>query len=365
MKDLTTNVKYPSGELVVLNAGEALLAQKEQVKLDEFQKAGMIKNAGGYRLDITTLTAISKSVTEQKFYTVAPADFIPVVVGEGAYSDEILKYTSALTGGDFSTGVLQTGGNNSRMAEVDASLNGVKQKIVNWGKVIGWSLFDLYQAAQSGNWDIVVSKEKSRKKNWDLGIQAVAFLGLDGDDAVRGLLNLPNVNSNLTVITTAIKDMTPTQFEAFLGGVIGAFQTNNNFTAMPNRFIIPTDDYNGLASAVDETYPLKSRLERILEAFRTITMNPDFKVLPLAYAMAGNNAGKAGLPAEGVNRYVLLNYDEDSIAMHIPLDYTNTMAGTVNNFQFQNVGYGQFTGVYAFRPLEVLYFDVPAVTPST
>jgi hypothetical protein len=54
--------------------------------------------------------------------------------------------------------------------------------------------------------------------------------------------------------------------------------------------------------------------------------------------------------------YVLLNYDEEALRMDIPLDYTNTLANSLDNFSFQNAGYGQFTGVLAYRPLELLYF---------
>lgn len=43
--------------------------------------------------------------------------------------------------------------------------------------------------------------------------------------------------------------------------------------------------------------------------------------------------------------------------MDIPVDYTNTMQNTLNGFSFQNVGYGQYSGAVAYRPLETLYFD--------
>ena len=43
--------------------------------------------------------------------------------------------------------------------------------------------------------------------------------------------------------------------------------------------------------------------------------------------------------------------------MNIPLDYVTTQFNTLDNFNFQNVAYGQYTGTTIFRPLEVLYFD--------
>ena len=80
-----------------------------------------------------------------------------------------------------------------------------------------------------------------------------------------------------------------------------------------------------------------------------LTMNKSFKILPLAYANKEIQGAK--------NIYTLLNYDEDSVRMDIPVQYNNTLANSVDNFRFQNVGYGQFTGVKAYRPAEMLYFS--------
>ena len=345
-----------SGDKVSLTGAEQWKARQLQKQIDEMRNSVFkeYRNEGGFQLDTTTLTEIQKSVTDQKFFQVAPADFLPVIVGEGAWADDLLKYRSFSTAGDFETGVVNTGSNSGRQAEVDAEIDGIRLKIVNWAKLISWNLIDLEMASRSGNWDLVVEKEKSRKKNWDLGIQRVAFLGLDGNSDVDGLLTLPNVNSNTTLITKKINAMTNAEFQSLLAGLIEAYRANSNRTAMPTHFIIPEGDYNGLANSVDETFPLKSRLERLQESFRAITRNPNFSVQSLAYADAAQNAGT---DVGGKNRYTLLNYDEDSLAMNLPVDYTNTLAGSIDNFNYQNVGYGQFTGVKAYRSPEVLYFD--------
>jgi hypothetical protein len=74
----------------------------------------------------------------------------------------------------------------------------------------------------------------------------------------------------------------------------------------------------------------------------------------VAYANKSRNASITGL---NKNRYTLLNFNEQSIRMDIPVQYTSTLMNTINGFNFQNVGYGQFTGVQTYRPLETLYFD--------
>jgi hypothetical protein len=345
----------------ILNSSGDLIATLTD---QELAQAGILQskfnkefaNSLGAEIDITSLTAVSKSVVGQKFFTLMPADFMPVRVGEGAWSTQIVTYRDFSVGGDFEEGNINTGASDSRLAEADAGVDAVYNKVNNWAKTIGWSLFDLKQASLSGNWDLVTSKEKSRKKNWDLGIQRTAFLGLKGDTNVKGLLTQSDVNSNTTLITKKISSMSATELSAFVRGLIEAYRANNNRTAMPTHFIIPEDDYNGLAVLVPGTvgtYPM-TMLEYLLQAFKLITQNQNFKILPNAYADNANNADVTGL---NKNRYTLLNYDDDSVRMDIPVDYSNTLQNTINGFQYHNVGYGQYTGVKAFRPLEMLYFD--------
>lgn len=337
------------GEVVTLNRSEQAIANALQHRFNT-----ELKNALGYEINITTLTTILKSVTEQKFFQVRPSEYVPVVVGEGAWSTVITKYRDFSVADSFETGILNTGADQSRLAQVSSAVDAINNPVYNWGKEIGWSVMDLNIAAKSGNWDIVSSKERSRKKNWDLGIQRIAFLGASDNVNIKGLLTLSGVTANTSVITKAISAMTATEFQTFLRTILPAYRTNSAYTAYPTHFIIPEDDFNGLATAVDETYPLKTRLARLIESFTLLTGNPDFKVLPLAYANQANNATVSGL---NKNRYTLLNYDLDSIRMDIPVDYTNTMQNTLNGFQFQNVAYGQFTGVQAYRLPEIMYFD--------
>lgn len=341
---LQTEIKNSDGSFVILNDHEA-----RQVQLNQ-ERA----NALGYEINITSLTAIAKRITDQKFYQIKPSDYVPVAVGEGAWSSEIVTYRQYEIGGDFETGIVNTASNDSRIAQMDTGIDSVTVPVTNWAKTVGWSVFELQQASKAGNWDIVTAKEMSRKKNWDLGIQKTAFVGLQSNPDVYGLLTQPDVNSNTGLITQYISAMNAAQFNTFLEGIIGAYQTNNAFTCMPTHFIIPQLDYNGLISFPDAAFPLKTKLEILQDNLRAITLNPNFMIRPLAYADEVNNVAVTGL---NKNRYTLLNYDPTSLRMDIPVDYTNTMANTFNGMQFENTGYGQFTGARAYRPLEMLYFD--------
>jgi hypothetical protein len=328
------------GEPIVLNAREQRVAEQNQ----------RLVNALGYEINITTLTTIVKKVTEQKFFEIAPADYLPVRVGEGAWSSNLVTYRSYQLSDDFATGVINTGGNSAKLAIGDAGVDSVSVKVLNWAKTISWSLFDLELAAKSGNWDLVTAKEKSRKRNWDLGIQKIAFLGLGGDTSALGLYNQVGITNNTSRITAPISSLTASDLNSLLAGIIEDYRSNCNRTAYPTHFIIPESDYNGLASLTDAAFPLKTKLQVLEEAFKLICRNPNFKILPNAY---GDDV-YSGL---GAQRYILLNYDEESLRMDIPVDYTNSLANSLDNFNFQNVGYGQFTGVQAYRPAELLYFS--------
>ena len=351
MKTIFWNKKDASGHPipVELTPREALLANSLERQV----------NALGYEISITTLTTIMKKITEQKFFEVAPADYVPIRVGEGAWSSNLVTYRSYNLTDDFSTGVINTGGNNSRLAQGDAGVDSLSVPVINWAKSIGWSIMDLELAAKSGNWDLVVAKEKARKKNWDLGIQKVAFLGMSPPSTasapVLGLLNQPNVLINTTLLTNSITSLaaTPSTLSAFIGKILNAYRANAQRSAWPTHFIIPESDYLGLATPSSPTFPLKSILQLMQETFQTMTGNPNFKILPSAYADAAYNGGSNQI-------YTLLNYAEESVRMDIPVDYTNTLANSIDNFSFQNVGYGQFTGVLSYRNLEMLYLQFPA-----
>ena len=327
------------GKEIVLNSHEKRAAEINQRQV----------NALGFEIDMTTLTTIIKKVTEQKFFHIAPADYLPVRVGEGAWSTALTTYRSFQLGDDFEKGNINTGGQNGRLSAISTGIDSLSVPVMNWAKEIGYTLFDLQQAAKSGNWDLVTELEKGRKTNWDLGIQKIAFLGSDSNPNVLGLLTQA-VTPNTSLITTPISQMAAGAFKTFCASILGAYRTQNNRTAFPTHFIIPEDDYLGLASPTDAGFPLKSALAVLLETFQVMTNNPNFKILPCAYGLASQNS-------LGVNRYALLNYDESSIRMDIPVDYTSTLANTVNSFSFQNVGYGQYTGVLAYRPLELMYLD--------
>lgn len=348
---------------VTLSPQEEFHAQEVQAQYSRWRK---MTNSLGYEISITTLTTIMKKITEQKFFQLAPADYLPVRVGEGAWSSNLVTYRSFDAADDFSSGLMNMGTNSSRLASIDAGVDSLSIKVLNWAKSLQWTIMDLEQAAKSGNWDIVTSKEKARKRNFDLGVQRLAFLGLGNGGQVQGLLNQDlnsQVGSQIKVDTTTLTNSitslaaTPSNLSAFIAKVLNVYRANCQSTAWPTHFIIPQSDYLGLATPSSPTYPIKSILDLMQETFRTMTGNQNFKILPCAYADGATQA--PGLGSGTNQQYVLLNYAEESLRMDIPVDYTNTLANSIDNFSFQNVGYAQVTGALAYRPQELYYFRFP------
>ncbi len=109
-----------------------------------------------------------------------------------------------------------------------------------------------------------------------------------------------------------------------------------------------------MAAQAAPGFPMKTILALLLEAFQIICQNKNFKILPLAYADVANAGGALNSLAAS-KQYTFLNYDEESLVINVPLQYTNTLANSIDNFQFQNSAYGQHTGVLALRPAELFY----------
>lgn len=339
---------------IVLNAaGKPIKLTPREQRLAEYLE-NHIQNSLGYEVSITTLTALSKKITEQKYYQLSggagPADYIPIVASNGAWGTQITTYRSFIEGDDFSTGVVATGSGNSRLAGVDASVDSVSVKIRNWAKSCGWTLFDVEQASRSGNWDVIATLQKARKKNFDLGIQAICFLGMSGDSSVLGLYNQSGITTDTTNLPMPFWKMTPADLAQAPGNILESYRSNNNRTAYPNRFVWPESDYNRSANQASPTFPIKSIKQVLEDTFKEITGHKDFKILPSAY---GDQA-YGGLAS--VCTYALYNYEEESIRMDLPVPYSATLANSTDNFNFTNVGYAQFTGVQVYRPLELLYF---------
>ena len=339
--------------MVVNRQGEVWTAQGKVGMADSKQ----FLNSLGASQSITTLTAILPTIIEQKFYEIPVADYVPVEVGTGnPFSATLFNWTTGIKGGDFETGLMNMASNDSQKVGDDIFVEPISRKVISWKKDVNYNIIqEATFSAGTQNMDLIKAKYQARKKEYDLGIHKMAFFGLSSNTTdFAGLLNMSNVNINTTLIAKALKDMTAAEFNTFIGSVVEAYRVNCGRTAYPDTFLIPESDYNGLVNQMSETYPLRTKLDVLTQALKEVTMNPNFKILPSAYAMAAYNSTITGL---NKTRYVLYRKAPDSIILNVPLDFTVTLPGTANGFDYTSAAYSRFTGVTALRPLEVLYFD--------
>jgi hypothetical protein len=306
-----------------------------------------------YKVALDTLTKIRDTVISQKYYEISPSDFVPVRVGFGAWNRQLMTYAITNTADSFEQGDIDIA-NSSRLSRSQFQALPVYTKIKSWASESQYDLTDINQAMQSGNWSLVERLEAARSKYWQLGIQKIAALGHSYDAGILGLLNQTAVASDTTTITTPIANMTAAQLQTLLKNMFAVYFANSNNTqTKPDTFAIATKDWLGMATAAsDPTYAGMglSKASYLQQQFREITQNPDAKIVPLLYC-------DKSVSKLANNRYVLYKRDNEVMEMNIPVSYTSTVAGSYNNFQFQSVAYGQYTGLQLFRPKEVLYFD--------
>ncbi len=310
----------------------------------------------GYQYEIDTLTHIAKDIIEQKFYRVAPADFIPIEVGEGAYMDSIVRNVSFQSSGSFFDGDVDTNSETSRVAQTNVNISPIDMPLIHWNKVAAWSNIDLEKATRTSNWDVLSAKLEALKTSWDLGIQEVAFLGHPSIEKVTGLLNDSEVTVNTSLIDKPISNMNSVEFQAFVGGLLSAYIENTLYTEnSPNMFVMPAKDYAGIVSAASDRYPNMTKLQFLRQAMVEATGEKDFAIKPLAYCQANKN----DVRSINKNRYVMYKKDPKTMKMAIPMDFTFMDAEKTSGSRWAQEGQGQYSGVLITRKREVLYFDRP------
>jgi hypothetical protein len=312
----------------------------------------------GYQYAIDTLSYIREQVIEQKFYEVPIADFMTVDIGQAAYASEIVQNLEFKSGGSFFDGDTSANGNMGAFAGANAFVAPVRMPTQFWLKGINWNIIEIKQSAQFKRWDAIEGKMKSLKKDWDLGIQEVAFLGHPTESTLTGLVNNSGLTPNTTFITTSISSMTTAEFKSFVAGLLKIYWTYCNKTTMPDTFAIPMTDYLGLGDFVSDLDVRMSKIEYLEKMFIKITRNPNFKIQGLAYCEGGVNSSR-GIDKD---RYILYRNDPETLRFNLPVDLTMFAPDTSNQIQWAQAAMAQYSGCLITRPKEVLYLDT---TPSS
>lgn len=301
---------------------------------------------------VTTLTRVIRDVIEAKYYTVPMplTDYVKInASGEGAYSKDVFQYTEAGISASFKECTINpfsTGIHNDPTADI--ALDAITQRINYYRQSYSISHEEMRIAGNNlVPYNIVEGKERTRARNWQLGIQDTMFLGL-GDNRTFGLLNQPEAVVNTSLFPVRIENMTPEQLNTWVGTVLSAYGEGNNYNFMPNRLFLPTQMYLALSKQINPNFPLKNLRQTIEDAFSEVT--GDFKIVHANY---GNNLG-----TQGLGRAVLYNNDAENLVMHTPVNYTPLPLFPINSLDMISHAMGQYTGAWLKRPTTMLYMDV-------
>lgn len=308
----------------------------------------------GYQYAVQTTEQIRAKVVKQVFFEIPPADFFPVVPGEGGWKEGLITNYTFDVAGDFSSGIIGSAVGPARIAQVDAGIAPKTTPIVTWAKGYQYNKVELEKAVASGNWNPIIARQEALKKHFDLGLQKTGFLGMP-EAGLTGFLNNTDVTVDTGTITKDISAMSTAEFRTFVAAILGVYRSNANRTAMPSKFVMPESDFLGLAQPLSADFPMTSKLSFLLQAFREITRNAAFEILPCAYADKDLNAGI--LDANGNDRYVLYADDAENLQMDVPVPFNLMAPGTGNNFTFEGVAVAQLGPVVVFRPRTMIYFD--------
>lgn len=309
--------------------------------------------ANGLRQLITTQTAIYTGYLQTKFYELLgqkPSDFVDFEIGFGADSTDLFQYTATYTGGAFEDGIISLSSGEQGNSVSSIEVGGFKIQNNFWRKDYVINQEALAVASKNNQaFSLIDAKEQARKKNWDLGIQYITFLGLK-DGTVKGLLNQSTVTVDTSLLPVKITSMTAAQLKTFVASLLSTYLANSNYTAMPNTYAIPTNEWAGLGAFISDTFPLMTYREAIEKAFEQAGVS-NIKIVHSVYANTASASGNRG-------RHVLYNKAPESFRFIMPRDYTPHPLFPLNGLDMISVAQGQFCGFVAFRPAEMLYIDV-------
>lgn len=319
--------------------------KKETLKavnaLFDYPTAGVVQT-------VDTITDIIQGVVEAKYYELAgqtPSDFVDVQVGRGAYMGQLFQFTSEYVGAPFNQCIINpksTGIHNDAVADI--AVDGINIPNNFYRQKYSISQEELKMAAANRiGFDVIEQKEKSRAKNWQLGIQDVLFNGL-GDGRTFGLNTQTGVTTSATLLPKAIEEMSTEQIRNFAGTALADAFANSNYTVMPNRWLMPTRTYLALGVPFDTQFAYKTVREVLEDAFKQAGAPADFKIVHSLY----NNTAASGL---GLHAF----YNTEDVVMYIPKDYTPHPLFAQGALDMISDAEGQFTGVWVKRPGAFLY----------
>lgn len=349
---------------IKLNCGD----QVESFKLNETEAMGLSQWKGeaarlfgtefrvndlGYDQIITTLSAVETRVARQKNIEFGIEEAIDIVEGVGAWRDQGVYFASFANGGDtLGSWRLDQAQMGATKSQSTASVAKETYPFMFLGKMIAYTRVELEQAAASGIWNAIEEKAWARRREFDLRFAELVYKGTEEGD-FNGLLTLPGVQTYAdNVITSRLSDMSDANFQAAIKTIFANSYSTSEYTAKPNRFLIPELDRIGLASTYS-SYGAGfaqgiTRLQRLEEAFRNYTGDANAKVIGTNFANGALNGG--------VETYAMYRKDPFELKIEMPVPYGIYPGASVDGFNFQDTALAQVSGVIAKYKKQFVYF---------
>lgn len=321
---------------------------------DEFKQQMRINNANealanpGFEQTITTTTQIISRVNRATYYELDGqklSDFVPMEVGFGAFSTEIMQMATKATGADFKAGIISpSAGALKQDTYTDIEVGSEKYHNNFWRDTYSISREGIEIARRNAiPFNVIEEKERARRKKFDLGLQDAWFNGL-GDGKSYGLLNQPSAVINTSFMQKKLSAMTDDEFSAWVSQIRGLYNSTANATANFDRLLIPQSEYFALDRVFGQFGMTRRQiLEEVVKANRG----------KIVYTTYNETAG-----TNGNQRYALYKYDADYIQAFMPLEYTPFPLYAVNALDMISNCMAQFVTPVVKRSNTLLYIDV-------
>ena len=317
----------------------------------------------GANFDIPALSQLSPDYIKQKFYFVESLEALcPIETGIAPFAPSRVTIKTFAGIQNPESGLISTV-NKGQYDEVETAIDNVTIEREFWAKQISYNFLQQAQMGFLGasGFDYVSSKLDALSTDYQLFVEKIFHYGFSKRDNT-GLLTSSEVTVNTSLITKKLSAMTSAEFNAFIANVISVYQANQKIGEYPDTFYIPQSDYVGLVQQMSEDFPIKTKLQVLLEAMKAVTKNNYFKIERSFYNQKSFAAEARFKKANGdaplsYDRYMLYKSQRDRVSFDMPIAFTLLGTGTMNQFDFVQLGYAQVGKVFFKRPADAIYFD--------
>ena len=319
----------------------------------------------GANFNITALSQLAAGTIKQKFYLVDELNkYVPMDMGANPFAPTRV-FIKEFYGVQNPESGLISPVNKGQYNEPETAVDSTSIDREFWAKQISYNFLQQSQLAYLGQsgYDYIKSKLEALNTDYELFMRKILFYGFSKKDNT-GLLTSTEVTTNTSLITKQISTMTGAEIDAFVRQIIGVYQANQILGEFPDTFYIPQSDYTGLQSLIAPSFGLGggTKFEYLELAFKRLSQNNNFKIITNFYAQKSWAAQAPYKKANGsaplsYDRYMLYKNKSESLVFDLPIPFTMLGTGTLNNFDYLQLGYAQVGKTFFKRPADAIYFD--------